>query len=69
LATVVPKKIETRQGHVIEYDEMNAAEAKWAIDKVDQALAKHFGLTDAEVDLLINYDIKYRMGQGAAEEE
>ena len=32
----------------------------YAIEKV---LAKHYGFTDEELDFIINYDIKYRMGQ------
>ncbi len=32
-------------------------------------LAKHYGFTDEELDFIINYDIKYRMGQDAEEEE
>ncbi len=30
-------------------------------------LAKHYGFTDEELDFIINYDIKYRMGQDAGE--
>jgi hypothetical protein len=26
-------------------------------------LAMHYGFTDEELDFIINYDIKYRMGQ------
>jgi hypothetical protein len=26
-------------------------------------LAEHYGFTDDELDLIINYDIKYRMGR------
>jgi hypothetical protein len=26
-------------------------------------LAKHYGFTDEELDFIINYDIKYRMGR------
>jgi hypothetical protein len=26
--------------------------------------AKHYGFTDEELDFIINYDIKYRMGLG-----
>jgi hypothetical protein len=26
-------------------------------------LAKHYGFTDEELDFIINYDIKYRIGQ------
>jgi hypothetical protein len=28
-------------------------------------LAKYYGFTDEELDFIINYDIKYRMGQAA----
>ncbi len=30
-------------------------------------LAKHYGFTDEELDFIINYDIKYRMGQDTEE--
>ena len=32
------------------------------IDKIDTSLARHYGFTDEELDFIINYDIKYRMG-------
>ncbi|MFH1515159.1 MAG: hypothetical protein ABIG42_06840 [bacterium] len=32
------------------------------IDEIDRVLAKHYGFTDEELDFIINYDIKYRMG-------
>ena len=32
------------------------------IDEIDRLLAKHYGFTDEELDFIINYDIKYRMG-------
>jgi hypothetical protein len=35
--------------------------SKHLIDVIDQNLAKAFGFTE-EVDFIINYDIKYRMG-------
>jgi hypothetical protein len=38
--------------------------AKPIIDEIDRALAGHYGLTDEELDFIINYDIKYRMGAG-----
>jgi hypothetical protein len=34
------------------------------IDEIDVALAKHYGFNAEELDYIINYDIKYRMGQG-----
>ena len=33
------------------------------IDEIDRALADHYGFTDEELDFIINYDIKYRMGR------
>ncbi len=37
--------------------------SKPIIDEIDCALAKHYGFTDEELDFIINYDIKYRMGR------
>ena len=36
--------------------------SKPIIDKIDKVLAKHYGFTEEELDFIINYDIKYRMG-------
>ncbi len=36
--------------------------SKPIIDEMDHLLAKYYGLTDKELDFIINYDIKYRMG-------
>jgi len=33
------------------------------IDEIDCILAQHYGFTDEELDFIINYDIKYRMGR------
>jgi hypothetical protein len=43
--------------------------SKGIIDNVDRLLAKHYGFTDEELDFIINYDIKYRMGKDAEGEE
>ncbi len=37
-------------------------------NKIDQVLAKHYGFTEEELDFIINYDIKYRMGDELNEE-
>ncbi len=50
-------------GQVI-YDEFVPKHSKSIIDKIDRVLAKHYGFTDAELDFILNYDIKYRMGRG-----
>ena len=39
------------------------------IDEIDKELAKHYGFTDEELDFIINYDIKYRMGDELNENE
>ena len=36
--------------------------SKDLIDEIDKILAKYYGFTDEELDFIINYDIKYRMG-------
>ena len=38
--------------------------SKPIIDRIDSALAVHYGLTVEELDYIVNYDIKYRMGRG-----
>ena len=40
----------------------NSPLAKPIIDEIDKVLAKHYGFTEEELDFIINYDIKYRMG-------
>ena len=36
--------------------------SKPIIDEIDAVLARHYGFTEEELDFIINYDIKYRMG-------
>ena len=42
--------------------------SKKLIDEIDHALAQHCGFTDEELDFIINYDIKYRMGRDQLEQ-
>ena len=51
-------------GRVV-YDEFYPRHSKPIIDKIDRVLAEHYGFTDEELDFIINYDIKYRMGLGS----
>ena len=37
--------------------------SKPVIDQIDSLLARHYGFTHEELDFIINYDIKYRMGK------
>ena len=41
--------------------------SKPIIDEIDKVLAVHYGFTEEELDFIINYDIKYRMGKESAE--
>lgn len=50
-----------------QYHEYYPALAKPILDQIDEVLAKHYGFTDEELDFIINYDIKYRMGKDAGE--
>lgn len=40
----------------------NKSVSKQYMDAIDVVLAKHYGFTDEELDFIINYDIKSRMG-------
>ncbi len=43
--------------------------SKPIIDEIDKVLAKHYGFTEEELDFIINYDIKYRMGDELGNDE
>jgi hypothetical protein len=47
----------------VEYDEFYPKLSKPIIDEIDKVLAEHYGFTEEELDFIINYDIKYRMGK------
>ena len=52
------------KGVLTQFDSFYPAISKNIIDKIDRLLAEHYGFTDEELDFIINYDIKYRMGFG-----
>lgn len=56
------EKISGKTGNII-YQEYYPRLSKPIIDEIDTVLAKHYGFTDEELDFIINYDIKYRMGK------
>ncbi len=43
--------------------------SKSIVDEIDTLLAKHYGFTDVELDFIINYDIKYGLGDELFEGE
>ena len=47
---------------LVRYREFYPKLSKPIIDEIDELLAKHYGFTEEELDFIINYDIKYRMG-------
>lgn len=53
----------------VEYDQFYPRQSKVIMDRIDGLLAAHYGFTDEELDFIINYDIKYRMGLNGACED
>lgn len=53
----------------VECYSFEAKKSKSIIDEIDTVLAEHYGFTEEELDFIVNYDIKYRMGGEADEEE
>ena len=39
------------------------------LDEIDTVLAGHYGFTAEELDFILNYDIKYRLGRDTEDEE
>ena len=56
-------------GNSVIYDEYYPKLSKPIIDEIDKLLAKHYGFTEEELDFIINYDIKYRMGDELNKDE
>ena len=49
------------------YQEFYPRFSKPILDEIDRVLSRHYGFTDEELDFIINYDVKYRMGREAEE--
>lgn len=59
---------EQRNKGTTETQSFKISKPKPIIDKIDKVLAKYYGFTEEELDFIINYDIKYRMGDELNEE-
>ena len=59
------KTINTKDGDKITYDEFRVGESKPILDEIDTVLAGHYGFTTEELDFILNYDIKYRLGRNS----
>ncbi len=57
--------IRIRRGERIQVEEANfdVHKVKPVIDELDRLLAKHYSFSAAELDFILNYDIKYRSGR------
>ena len=53
----------------VEYDQFYPRKSKEIMDEIDRVLARHYGFTDEELDFIINYDIKYRLGRDTEGDE
>lgn len=49
--------------HSIELEEYHMSRSKALLDQIDTVLAKYYHLNAQELDFIMNYDIKYRMGK------
>jgi len=67
--TNAERRVRNHKGGTTEFDEFYPKYSKSIIDEIDRVLAKHYGFTEEELDFIINYDIKYRMGKEGEEEE
>ena len=57
----ISKEISAKHGVVVQ-KQYYVRKSKTIIDEIDKLLASHYGFTEEELDFIINYDIKYRMG-------
>ena len=54
---------------IVRFAQFFPKKSKNVIDNIDKSLAKQYGFTEEELDFIINYDIKYRMGDELNEEQ
>jgi len=65
---VIERRITKRDAMVKkEYFQIN--KSKLIVDEIDRILAQHYSLSEEELDCVVNYDIKYRMGAENEDED
>ncbi|KAA6329615.1 hypothetical protein EZS27_021601, partial [termite gut metagenome] len=62
------RKRKQQKTGTVELQTFFVGKSKHIIDEIDKVLAQHYGFTEEELDFIINYDIKYRMGAELNEE-
>jgi hypothetical protein len=68
-ATAVRRAIPYKRTGLVEYDEFYPRLVKIQLDKLDVELARVMDISDVQLDYLINYDIKFRVGGGDEEQD
>ena len=58
-----------RERQDCEFQEFKPSLSKPILDEIDMVLAGHYGFTAEELDFILNYDIKYRLGRDTETEE
>lgn len=56
------KSINTKDGHSIAYDEFVVSRSKDILDQIDRRLGEVYELDAAQLECIVNYDIKFRLG-------
>jgi hypothetical protein len=62
-ANSIMKTVDSKTRGAVEQRQYIVSKSKPIIDQIDCLLAQHYGFTHEELDFIINYDIKYRMGK------
>jgi hypothetical protein len=63
------RSIRYKKTGLVEYDEFYPKLSKPQIDDIDNILARYYKLTEDELDFILNYDIKYRLGRESETED
>ena len=58
-----------KKAGVTEYFEFKPRLSKAYFDKVDRLLAEYYGFSTQELDFIINYDLRFRIGQESTDED
>ncbi|HWZ21792.1 MAG TPA: DNA methyltransferase, partial [Cytophagaceae bacterium] len=58
-----------KRAGMIEIQSFQPRHSKQIIDEIDRSLAEYYNFNDEELDFIINYDIKYRMGKDLENED
>ena len=52
---------------VVEYHEYYPKKSKAIIDEIDRVLGKYYDLDETEIEFIINYNLRFRMGEESEE--